>query len=272
MRKIVKLPSLSRVVPGSKATLEFPLGPTYQTIVFSVSASAGLDATDIGRIELLANGKSIQSYKDLTRLIDLNGYYNRGADSVSATAIQFALHLNRAELADNVWRRAPGIGTADLQTLHIEMDIASGAPADIAITAHAVVDPIRQPLGAFFRVREFPASSPTSGDFEADKLPRGPWYSAIHLFKSDVTAVQIEADGVKILDATKGILERVQKESSPVKRVPVTAKATHIDFVTDGDLLNAVNTAGLQDWRVKMTLGSSGAVDIVTETLDTLAA
>lgn len=271
-RKIIKLPSLSRVTPGSKATLEFPLGPTYQTIIFDVTAAAGLDAADIGRIDLLVNGKAIQTFKDLQRLIDLNGYYNRGTDSVAATAIQFALHLNRAELADNVWRRAPGIGTGDVQTMHMEMDIAAAAPADIAIKAYAVVDPSRQPLGAFFRIREFPASSGVAGLLEADKLPRGAMYSAIHLFKADVSNVEIEADGVKLIDGSKGILERTQKEAAPVKRVPVTAKATHVDFVTDGDLLNSINTAGLQDFRVKMTLTTAGAVDIITETLDTLTA
>jgi len=270
MRKIIKLPSLSRVVAGSKATLEFPLGPTYQTVLFVVSAAAGLDAADIDRIDLLVNGKSIQTFKNLQRLIDINGYYNRGVDSVSATEIVFALHLSRAELQDTQWRRAPGIGTADVQTMHMELDINAAAPASIAIKAYALVDPTRQPIGAFFRIREFPANSSTSGVLEADKLPRGPWYSAIHLFKADISNVEVEADGVKVFDATKGVAERFQKEASPVKRVPVTAKATHVDFITDGDLMNSLNTAGLQDLRVKMTLDTSGAVDIIAETLDTL--
>ena len=271
MKKINKLPSLSRVTPGSKATLEIPLGPTYERIVFSVSAASGLDAGDIGRIDVLINGQVKQTYKNLQRLIDINGYYNREADSVSGTAMEFALHFNRAELVDSMWRQAPGIGTADIQTMHIELEIASGAPSDIAITAHAQVNPARQPLGVFFNVKEFPASSATSGEFEVDKLPRGPWYSAVHLFKSDITAVQVEANGVKLVDATKAILERLQKGSAPKARVPVTAKATHIDFITEGDLLDSLPTAGLQDWRIKMTLGTSGAVDVVTETLDTLA-
>lgn len=271
-RKIVKLPSMSRVVPGSKATLELPLGPTYQTVIFDVTAALGLDATDIGRIDLLVNGKSIMTFKDLQRLIDINAYYNRASDSVAAAAMQFAIHLHRAELLNELWRRAPGIGTADIQTLHFEIDIAATAPADIAIKAQAVVDPTRQALGAFFRIREFPAASAVAGVFEADKLPRGAFYSAVHLFKSDITYVEVEIDGVKVVDASKGVLERTQKEASPVKRIPQTAKATHIDFVTDGDLLNSLATAGAQDFRTRMTMTAAGAVDIVAETLDTLAA
>lgn len=270
MKKIVKLPSLSRVTPGGKATLELPIGNTYERIIFSVTAGAGLDVSDIGRIDVLVNGNVIQTYKNLQRLNDLNSYYGRDADTMSATAAQFALHFSRAELLDEMWRKAPGIGTADVQTFHIEMDIASGAPADIAITAHAQVNPTREPLGAFFRVKEFPASAATSGVLEIDKLPRGAWYGAIHLFKSDVTEVEVVANDVKIVAATKAILERLQKGAAPKARVPVTGSATHVDFITDGNLLDSLPTAGLSDFRVKATLGTSGAIDVVTETVDTL--
>lgn len=271
MKKTVKLPSISNVTAGSKATLQLPLGATYERIIFSAKAAAALDATDIARIDVLVDGNVVQTFSNLQRLIDLNSYYNREADKVTATELEFALHFTRAELLDGVWRKAPGFGTADVQTFHIEIQLAAGAPADITMKAYALIDPIRQPLGAFFRIREFPFSSPTAGVFEADKLPRGAWYSVVHLFKADISNVEMEANGVKIVDATKSILERIQKGASPVKRVPVTAKATHIDLITDGNLLDSLATAGLSDLRVKMTLDTAGAVDIVTETVDTLS-
>lgn len=102
MKKIVKLPSLSRVSAGSKATLELPLGNTYERIIFTATAAAGLDAGDVKRIDVLVNGEVIQTYKNLQRLIDINGYYNRDADTVSATKMEFALHFSRAELIDQV--------------------------------------------------------------------------------------------------------------------------------------------------------------------------
>jgi hypothetical protein len=265
-RKIIKLPSLSRVVAGSVATLEMPVGPTYRRLIFTCTGTS-LDVTDIGRIDVLIDGKVVQTFKDLQRLWDINGYYKRGTD----TAAQFALHFERAELLDAVYRRAPGIGTADISTFHIELTLPAGAPADMTITAHAEVDPTPQPLGVFFKVREYPYASSVSGEVEVDKLPRGPWYSVIHLFKADVNSVEVTANQVKIIEATKAVLERTEKEASPVVRVPVTAKATHIDLITDGDLAQSLRTDLLQDFRVKMNLGTSGSVDIVTETLDTLA-
>ena len=265
-RKIIHLPSLSRVVAGSKATLECPVGQTYKNIVFSATGTA-LAAAHIERIDVLIDGRVIQTYNNLQRLIDLNGYYNRGTD----TAAQFMLHFYRAEMIDAVYRRTSGIGTADVQTFHIEITLAAAAPVDITITAHAEVDPVPQPLGVFFKMREYPFSSSVAGTVEIDKLPRGAFYGAIHLFKADVSSVEVEADQVKIYDATKSVGERFQKESSPLKRVPVTAKATHIDWITEGDLAQAIKTNLLSDFRIKATLASSGSMDIVTETLDTLS-
>lgn len=270
MRKIVKLPSLSRVAAGSTAVLECPVGQTYHRIIFDVTAGAALDATDIGKITIYLDGKPVVTYKNLQQLIDINGYYNRGADTVSATAAQFVIHFNRAEMMDAVQRRLPGWGTQDVQTFHIEMEIAAGAPADIAITAHAKIDPIPQPLGVFIKVHQFAYSSSVAGEVEIDKLPRGAWYGAIHLFKADITKVVLTGDQVEIVNATKAVLERDQKESEIFRRVPMTAKATSIDFLTEGDLQQCINSKSLQDWRIKATLGSVGSVDIVTETLDTL--
>jgi hypothetical protein len=265
MKKISKLPSISRVTPGSVATLEIPLGPTYEKIIFDGSGT-GLAISHIKRIRVLIDGKERQTYKDLQRLIDINSFWKREADS----ATSWALHFNRAELTDNAMRQAPGIGTKNLQTLHVEIEVDATAPADIKLKATALVDPTNQDIGAFFEVKEFAFASAVAGEVEQDKLPRGNPYGAIHLFKADVSAVKVKANGVELVEAGKATLERIQKGASPQPRVPVTAKATHIDFMPDGNLFDAIQTASLQDWRVYMTLDTAGSVDIVTETIGTL--
>lgn len=270
-RKTIKLPSLSRVTAGAKATLEVPVGPTYYGITFSATGTS-LAVEHIGRIDVYLDGKVVQTYKDLQRLIDLNGYYNRSTDTVN----EFMLHFFRAELMDVVYRRATGFGTQDVSTFHIEMQLDAAAPADIAITAHARANPASEPLGAFFKVREYPFSSAVAGEVEIDKLPRQAFYGAVHLFKPDVNSVQVEVgtnEGqVRIIDATKAVLEREQKEASPKARVPVTAKATHIDMMLEGDVAQSIDTRDLKDFRLKLDLGTAGAVDIITETLGTIQA
>lgn len=270
-RKIIQLPSMSRVVPGSKAVLELPIGPTYRRVFFVATAAAALDITDFGRTDVLIDGKVVQTYKNATRLKALNDYYQRAADTFTATRAEFAIHFERAELVDVVYRRAPGIGTADVQTFNIEVDIPATAPADIAMVAFAEIDPTPQKLGVFYKVREYSFSSAVAGEVEIDKLPKGAWYSVLHLFKADVSQIEVEANQAKAIYATKAILERTQKEASPIKRVPQTASATHIDFITDGDLSQSLRTDLLNDFRIKATLDTAGAMDIVAETFDTLA-
>lgn len=269
MKKTFKLPSI-KAAPNSRATLGLPIGPTYETVYFVVTAAAALDVSDIGRIDVLLNGTQRQTYKNLQRLIDINAFYAREGDTITATRIEFGVHFARRELMDVEARTVPGIGTQDLQTFDIEIDIPAGAPADIAIAAYAKVNPVRQNVGMFMEIKEFPFSTSVAGDNEVSDLLKGPFYAAIHMFKSDVSAVRLTADSVEIVDATKQILERQQKGAAPAARVPVTASATHLDFLLDGNLLDAMPTGGLQDLRLKMTLTTSGSVDIVTETFQTL--
>jgi hypothetical protein len=265
-RRTLKLPSISRVSPGATATLEMPIGPTYHNILFSLAGTALLPA-HIEEITVFIDGKEIQRYKSLQRLIDINSYYDRGVDTVN----EFMLHFFRADMNDLVYRRASGIGTADVQTFHVELKIAATAPADITMQAHQNSNPEPQPLGVFFKLREYPYSSAVAGIVEIDKLPRGAYYTAVHLFKADVNAVEVVVDNQKQIDATKAVLEREQREATPVKRVPLSASATHIDWLLEGDAQQALQTGLVRDFRIKMDLATAGAVDIVTETLDTLS-
>lgn len=267
--KTLLMPSISRVAAGSVATLEYPLGPTYLKTIITAGGT-GLAIADFGRINLKIDGQVVMTWKDLQRLMDMNIFWARGTDTVN----EFAIHFFRRELMNIIAQRAPGLGTADVQTMVLEIELLSTAPADVTLTAHSELDPTRQPLGVFVKIKEFPYSSAVSGDVEIDKLLKGPWYAAAHLFKADISKVVVEMDEgqgpVKWVDATKAILERNQKEAAPRARVPVTAKATHIDFLTEGDLYKALKTDKATDLRIKMTLDTAGAVDIITETLDIL--
>ena len=264
--KLISLPNLSRVQPGSKATLEMPVGPTYHRIIFAASGTA-LAVGHIGQIQVKINGKTVQTFANLQRLIDLNAFHGNSADSETS----FALHFFSGDMAES-WRRLPGVGTGDVATFHIEIQLDGAFPADGAIRAYAQIDPARQNLGAFMQVREFPTSTAVAGWLELDKLPRSPFYRAIHFFKPDANEIQIKTNLVEVIDATKAILHRAAKEARPVARVPVDARATHVDFtMLNGEInYDALSMQDVTDFRVRANLASSGSIDIVTETLDVL--
>lgn len=267
MRNYNQLPSLSRVYAGADAVLECPIGPTYNRIDFECSGTA-LDVSHIGKIEVRIDGTPVHEYKDLTRLIDFNGYYNRGTETVALWSIYF----NRLEMEGLIYKRLPGLGTLDVRTLDVQIHLNAGFPADGQIVAYADTHE-GEPLGVFIKVREFAYASAVSGDVEVDKIPRGPRIVAAHFFKSDIDRVKLKASTAnspnrEYIDATKAALEHGQKRARPVARVPITAKATHVDHCLEGDMAQSLVTAGFTDMRYRLTLGTAGAVDIVVEYLD----
>lgn len=90
----------------------------------------------------------------------------------------------------------------------------------------------------------------------------------VHLFKSDISNVELEVNSIKAFDATKAYSEEMQ---SRYNKNPQTANATHVDFLLEGDLKQALDTRGVQDFRIRPTLGSAGAVRTVVEYIDGFA-
>lgn len=257
MRKLTKLPSISNVGAGLTATLNCPIGLTYDMIMLAYS---GVTRAQIKDIEVVINGKTIQTFASATELQDINDFYGR--DDIAGYV---TLYFARPEMDNVTMQRMTALGTADVQTLSVNVDIDAAAAAPV-ITAHAVLSE-RQPLGLITKVKAFPMSSAVAGEIEIDNIPRGPRIQAIHLLKADISNIEVELDGQKIYEASKTLGEVVQKQHG---RVPVTAKATHFDTQLEGDSAQALITAGSADFRLRPTLTTSGAVRVVVEYLDGL--
>lgn len=258
----IDLPSFTNVVAGSTATLGLPVGRTYEKILLDYSGSGAITRAQLKNIRVEVNGKPLQEYKDGDQLAALNAFYGR-TDNTGFLTIYF----NRPEMdfQDGI-ERLTGLGTADVDTVTLRIDIDSGATTpDIRATAETN-DPM--PLGAITKVKRFPTASLTSGENALDTLVTGPRIIAMHLFKSDISEVAVQVNGRRIVDAKKTVLQELQQQ---VGRVPQSASATHVDFCMDGDLSQALVTdkaKGISDFRVLPTLDTSGAIEVVVEYLD----
>jgi hypothetical protein len=253
------MPSFTTVAAGADTSLTLPVGGnTYEKILVEYS---GVTLAQMKNIEVRVNGDPIQHYKDGQQLEDLNDYYGRPKSSGFLT-----LWAIRPEMTNIALRRLTAWGTTNVQTLtiHMEIDAAAASPA---LKAHAVISQPR-PMQVVTKIKQYPHNSAVSGQVDIDNIPRGPRILCAHLFKSDISDVEVEIDGVKWYDADKSLSEAMQKESG---RSPITAKATHIDFVLDNHVDNALVTQHAGDFRVKPTLDSSGATDIVMEFLAAVA-
>lgn len=264
MRKTVKMPSMSNVGPGQTATLNCPVGLTYDLISLEYSGvkadgSTPMDLADLQNIEVRVNGKTIQQFKDGLELDRINQYHGRGA----ANGI-LNIWFVRPEMASLKDQRITALGTADVQTLSVHVD-GEKTLTSLSLSAHAVQSE-PQPMGAITKVKAFPSSFATSGDVEIDNIPRsGAMIGAVHLFKADISNVEMEVNSIKVFDASKAYAEEIQKRYG---KTPQTANATHIDFMLEGDLAQAMLTKNVQDMRVRPRLDTSGAVRAVVEYID----
>ncbi len=263
-KKYLDLPSVSRVAPNSVAFLELPIGPTYEWLGITMTGT-GLAASMVDSIRLLANGVELQSFLNLQQLMDINSYHGRATDAAGDWTLWFV--NDDYDTIDQKIMEA--IGTKGLQTLTLEITLNGTWPANGTILANAYIDTDQQELGIYNRIKQTSMNSVAAGDIDYDKLVRGgAIYKQVHFFKADVNKIVLEADGVKVQAGTKAQLERAQKNVKPTSRVPLSAKATTLDFVLDGHYGYALRTDNMNDLRARLTLGSAGVVQIVTEQMD----
>ena len=263
MRISRKMPSLSNVAAGSEAVLNLPLGNTYDKLMLEFS---GVTLAQMQNIRLEIDGKVVQQFKDGQRVVDINTYYGRPADDAGLLTFWFV----RPEMNRLQDQRLTALGTADIKTLALRFNIAADATAP-EITAYAVQSE-RQPLGMITKVKTFTSSVATAGVQEIDNLPRGNIQNgiriaAIHAFKDDISKGELEMDGRTAFELPKTVSENVQKKYG---RSPLTAKASHFDFVLEGDIAQSITTAGVQDFRLKLDHVAAGSTDVIVEYLEGL--
>lgn len=261
MRFLNKLPSLSNVAAGAQATLNCPLGLRYDAIHLNHNVA---DLTKIKNIDVLVNGKVIQSFKDAQQLQDINDYYGRFEPASGTVTIWFF----RPEMATPFDRRLAALGTADVQTLSVRMDL-DGTLVSPTIEAYAMQGP-QEPMGLITKIKSFSSSHAVSGKIEIDNIVRTARVAAIHLFKADVTAVELDVNTRRVYESGKTLGETIQKQYG---RVPQTATSTHVDFLLEGDIAEGLilDPSQVFDFRIRPTLGTSGALQTVVEYLDGFA-
>lgn len=261
MLRSIKVPDVRNVAAGGTATINLPVGWSYESITLNYSGSGALTRAQIENIELLANGKPIMYFGNGDELDAINDFYGR-AD----TAGFLTLHFRRREFDSLAMDRVCRLGTSDVSTLQLRFNINAAATTP-AVAAHARVEDRAEPMGLICKVKRFTYNSGSGTTLEVPDLPKGPRIIAIHWKKSDVSNVEIEVNGVRVKDEAKTLAEVYQKEDG---RAPVTAGYTHTDFVSDGDIFGALVTdpAIVKDLRARLTLGAGGAVVALVEYLD----
>ena len=274
-RNFPKLPSFSNVSKGNTATLELPIGRTYDKIHVNY---AGVTLAQLKNIVFEVNGKPILSFADGQALQDFNKRYGRNS---VAGVLDF--HFKRDEMKTLSEARAFALGTSSQPyqdpktgqltqppvisnvTMRIDIDAAATAPKleAFAIQSNAA------PIGFITKVKNFPVAL-NAGVTEIDKIPRPNTarIAALHVVTSaDVTAVEVELDSIKIYELPKTLGEKVQVDHG---RQPQTGQVS-VDFILEGDMLQALPMMNTQDFRIRVKTTDAAAATIVVEYFDGLA-
>jgi hypothetical protein len=253
-----KCPSFSNVQAGSTATLQLPLGLTYHQLYLYF---AGVTLSQLKNIRIEVDGKPIKKWANGDRLNAENIHYGRGA----ATADTLPIFFTRTELQEINQRRVFALGTADVQTMSLLVDIDPAAAAPV-LKANSVRS-ASAPMGFITRIHEFKHSSAVSGEVEIDNIPlRGnAAIAAIHIYSADITECSLQIDDSTIWEMTSTGAAKIQEDHG---RTPQAASKLTLDFLLEGDFAQAIQLAGVQDFRLKPVLSQAGSMDIVVEYLE----
>ncbi|MBY8270208.1 hypothetical protein KW521_12625 [Vibrio fluvialis] len=256
-RRLKKLNSLSNVAAGSTATLELGKGLSYHQVILQYS---GITLAQMKNIRMEVNGKVFQTYKDGNELDLINQHFSRGA----AENGYLVLHFARPELDDLLQQRTFALGTADISTLVMRIDIDAAAAAPV-IEAYALQGQ-QMPMGYITKMKSYPVSFATGGTHEIDKLPTPATarIAAIHLLTDKVTHAELEVNGNIAFQAPKSLEAKIQKDAG---RTPSDSKFT-MDFIKENDTAQSQVLDGVQDFRVRLELSAAAAFNVLVEYLD----
>lgn len=264
-----EVPTVSGVGAGQQATIEMPTGRfSYSKIGLELGGTTFTKA-QAKNISVEIAGKPVQQFKNGTQLDLINAYYGRNVASN-----ELVLHQFRPEFLDAAQSRLMNLGMADVPVFQVRCDIDSGASAP-TLAAYArrykfkginsEEEFVKNSLGALTKIKRFVFSPTSAGDFEIDNIPREGFIQAIHLIQAsgNVSAVEVEADGVTVWDADDARMENDVESYGRTRQSSVY----HMDWMLDNELGGALPIQGLSDLRLKLTMGGADTIDCYVEYL-----
>lgn len=262
-RPVKQMPSFQAVAAGQTAVANLPVGGlSYHKLLLDYlsGATEGTEAlytSDIDEIRVILDGEVIHRYSG-AELLAINKFYG-----YTHTAGTLPIYFSRPWQRTITGEEELKIGTQNVQTFHVEVDIAAGATSP-SLALRAEHGP-SAPLGRFPTVRKFAHSFSVTGENEvADFVPRGPRaLVAVHISGGSVTEVEVEADqrviyDAKVKHATAIALERQRSWQ---------AGYFHVDFVSSNQL-GDILPLNLQDLRARLQVGATGAVSFIAEQIE----
>lgn len=255
MLRLEKLPTPQGVGAGQTATLNLPLGPTYQAFfirmtvrnadnnVINVPASAFDDYIDDIRLMVNGDNRIEINAKDL---MGLNEYYGRPTQGGV-----LPLYLSQPNARTAIGENATAYGTAtNVASLTLEIELKDGITVD-RLTVYAKQSAPKA-FGSHLRIQRFSEQASLVGENEIDGIPRGAYnMMALHMTTAAISDIEVLADNRKVHESDRVLRAAEQKING---RTP-QSDMTHIDFMTE-NLLDHTLPMALNDFRLRLDMNS----------------
>lgn len=253
---------LQNVVAGANAVLKISYAATFDKI--HLLLSGGLTKAHIGRIEGKANG--VTFFVDDGAFIGLRDAYQGVFVDPNVLTIDFTEPNTRGGAAAQYLSAVP---RNLLQSLVFEIEIKDTAPAGIVMKAEAEFrDPTPNPF--ILRRKDFNVPLPIVGDNDI-MLPtsiNGGLVKRIWLHHTGhLTKAELRTNATPRIRATTGSLTYQQKRNRLVPQTNVLV----LDFLQDGNMMNMLNTAGINECLLRVTTDAAETVKAYIDYVDNLA-
>lgn len=263
-RSTKKMPTPMGIGAGQTASVNLPLGLTYNMLLIRCNAQIGGVATDlaagdwasvIGEIRLMVDGDARITI-DAEDLVKLNQFYDE-----TPQAGTLPLFLSRPWMRTIGGEDQTGYGTVGMATFTIEIDVKDGAVVNsLNVYAKQSAPTV---WGPHLRVQKFMRNQGVTGEAEIADIPRGAYAMlAMHVNTDKIAGVEVHTDQRLIIQSDKAVR---LADYTIAGRVPQVGM-THIDFLTENRLAEALPMA-LQDFRLKLDFKETGNFAIYAESL-----
>ncbi len=252
---------LQNVRPGVTAVLKLSYKATFDKVHLTIGG--GLTKAMVGRIEGKANGVSF--FVDDGALIGLRDAYAGAYVDPAIITLDFTELNSRGGAAAQYLASVP---RNLLNSLTFEIEIKAGANAASTMTAEAEYrDPTPNPF--ILRRKDFnvPLAITGENDIMLPTAISGGMIKRIWLHHTgNVTKAELRTNGTPRIRASNLSMQYVQKRNKLVPQTNILV----LDFVADGNLMNMLNTAGIQECLLRLTTSAADTVKAYIDYVDDL--
>lgn len=265
-RSVVELPSFNAVAPGQTATLDIPLGNLYHGLVLTYTTATAGGANQVNmeaeltEFRLKVDGK-VQRRFSMAELNVLTGF--RGIPfQTGIVPIFFSEPWRRTIQGED----ALAWGTADLNTMTLEIDIDAGASSP-TLEARGVINRIARPMGPIVKWRKFNANAGGAGLFNIQTLPKIDSYYGVHFATASIDNARALLDQVETWNFTEAQMQAFLTNEG------LTPQTGYYHLVWDAtnrladSLPMVVGDRRAGDFRIDLTMAAAASFDYITETL-----